>query len=166
MTKASSPLVSVVILNWNKLDHTLTCLESVRKITYPKFEIIVVDNGSTDGSKQKLMQIDDIILVNNPKNRGFAGGHTDGFKYAKGKYIFILNNDAVVAPDCLSVGVSRMQQDESIAVVGGRAYHWDEKLPAWDHSNPFYAYANINPVTAEAIFPQNDNGKAQVVNSV
>src|SRR2546428_134912 len=91
------PLVSVVILSWNTLEETRECLKNVRELNYPKTEIIVVDNGSRDGSKDFLAAQKDIVYVDLPKNTGFTGGQIAGYKVAKGKYLALINTDALAA---------------------------------------------------------------------
>jgi len=90
MTK---PLVSIIILNWNGLEHLKTCLPSVIGQTYKNIEIIVVDNGSTDGSIEYVQSNDSIKLVCNSTNVGFSKGNNIGIQIASGKYIAVLNND-------------------------------------------------------------------------
>ena len=88
------PLVSIIILNWNGLEHLETCLPSVIGQTYENIEIIVVDNGSTDGSVEYVQQnYDTIKLVCNSTNVGFSKGNNIGIQIASGKYIAVLNND-------------------------------------------------------------------------
>ncbi|HEY8992979.1 MAG TPA: glycosyltransferase family 2 protein [Candidatus Microsaccharimonas sp.] len=163
--KISSPLVSVVVLNWNGLDDTKTCLEYLRKQTYKNYEIIVVDNGSTDESLEYLKTLKDIVLVANNNNHGFAGGHIDGLAHAKGEYILLLNNDAVTKPDLIERCLENFT-DPSIGVVGGRAYRWNKENPLLDESNSFYSYQFINTFNAEAIFYQKDYGVSEEVNNV
>jgi GT2 family glycosyltransferase len=153
-----SHLVSVVVLNWNKPDDTLACIESLQNQTYKKIEIIIVDNGSVDGSKATLSQVRGIIYVDNPINRGFTGGHIDGLKVAQGEFILVLNNDAVLAPDYVEKAVEIAEGGPDIAVVGGRSYVWDAEHPPLNTANPYYAFQNINPYTAEGIFEQSDLG--------
>ena len=74
---AKNPLVSIVILNWNGLEDTKLCLEHVFKIDYDNYEVIVVDNGSSEKDKKYLSKLKNIIYVDNPVNRGFAGGQVD-----------------------------------------------------------------------------------------
>jgi len=70
------PKVSIIILNWNGLQDTLECLESVFKLDYPNFEIIVVDNGSTDDSVTVIRETyPQIILIENKENLGYTGGN-------------------------------------------------------------------------------------------
>ena len=90
------PLISVVMLNWNGLEDTKSCIASLKKSTYSNFEIIIVDNGSEDGSKEWLKSQDDLVLVDLPKNEGVTGGHIEGHKVSKGEFIANLNNDATV----------------------------------------------------------------------
>ena len=160
------PLVSVVIVNWNGLDDTKLCLAHTHKQTYKDIEIIVVDNGSTDGSVNYLRSLSDIVLVENPTNRGFTGGHIAGYRAAKGKYILLLNNDAVMEEHYIERAVDIMQMNDTIGAVGGRAYLWDDNNPLLDVTNDFYAYQNINPITAEGIFTKIDEGVLQEVNTV
>ena len=83
------PRVSIIILNWNSYEVTLDCLLSLRKIDYPNFEVVLVDNGSADGSPEKLLaNAPEIRLIRNATNLGFAGGCNvgirDAFQRAKG----------------------------------------------------------------------------------
>src|SRR4030067_3270221 len=100
--KLNSPMISIIILNWNGLSDTLECLESVKKIDYPSFEIIVVDNGSTDGSATTISRLHPgVVIIETGKNLGFAEGNNVGIRYALNngsEYIFMLNNDTIVDP--------------------------------------------------------------------
>ncbi|HET6746726.1 MAG TPA: glycosyltransferase family 2 protein [Candidatus Saccharimonadales bacterium] len=165
MAATNTPLVSIIILNWNRINDTLACLESVRKQTYKNYEIIVVDNGSVDDSKKILKDIRDIVLVDNPKNRGFTGGHIDGLKHAKGEFIFVLNNDAVVDKEYVKNAITVLQKDKKIAIVGGRSYRWNDDMPM-SEENPFYAFQTINRFTMEGIFATSDLGFEHEVNWV
>ncbi len=160
------PLVSVIILNWNGLDDTKPCLEHVRKSTYPNIEIIVVDNGSVDGSLPYLRKQEDIILVENITNRGFTGGHIDGYKKASGEYILLLNNDAVMDLSYIETAANILQANKKIGAVGGRAYFWNKQNELFNLTSPFYSFQTVNPVTAEGIFSTSDSGALQEVNVV
>jgi GT2 family glycosyltransferase len=162
----TNPIVSIVILNWNRPKDTLECIKSVKNISYKNTEIIVVDNGSTDDSTKILSKVKGIILIKNQENKGFTGGHIDGFNVAKGEYIFILNNDTVVDKKYIDIALEIMKKDKNIGAVGGRSYAWDRSNPVFDTRNRFYSYQNINPVSAEAIFSTTDTGEIISVNNI
>jgi GT2 family glycosyltransferase len=89
-----SPLFSVIIPNWNGAHHLPTCLESLRKQTYPCLEVVVVDNDSEDESLQVLeAQYPEVKVVALEENRGYAGGVNVGIEAAAGEVLAILNND-------------------------------------------------------------------------
>ncbi len=88
------PLVSIVITNWNGKDHIEECLTSLLKQSYKNYEVIFVDNGSTDGSVEFIKKkFPKIKLIQNKKNNGFAKANNQGFLISKGNYIIFLNND-------------------------------------------------------------------------
>src|SRR5579884_1719122 len=104
------PLVSVVVVNWNGAHHLDECLASLRAQTVrDQIEVIVVDNGSTDGSVDVLRQYDNVHVIQNETNVGFAAGCNQGIRSSRGQYIALLNNDAVVAPTWLAELVRAMQ---------------------------------------------------------
>lgn len=112
------PLVSIIITNWNGKDHLINCLRSLGKITYKHIEIIVVDNGSTDGSgKFVKKKFPGVRVIENSKDFGFAKGNNIGVRYAKGTHVLLLNNDTLVDPIFLGPLVERMESDSSIAIV-------------------------------------------------
>ena len=77
------PRVSIIILNWNSYEVTMDCLLSLQKIDYSNFEIVLVDNGSVDGSPEKLLEnAPEIRMIRNAANLGFAGGCNVGMRDA------------------------------------------------------------------------------------
>jgi GT2 family glycosyltransferase len=123
------PKVSIVILNWNGKEDTLECLESISHIDYPNFEIILVDNGSTDCSvecfKEKYPEIE---IVQNKENLGFAEGNNVGINkiITRGTdYILLQNNDTVVDSRFLTELVQEIEKDNKIGVVGPTVYYYD-----------------------------------------
>ncbi len=94
--------LSIIIVSFNTKDLTHACLDSIRKYSQGvAWEIIVVDNGSTDGSRQMLKTFKDITLIVNRKNMGFAKANNKGIKIAKGKYILLLNSDTEIRRDSI-----------------------------------------------------------------
>lgn len=148
-----TPLVSIIILNWNGFDDTVRCLDSLRYLDYPSFEVILVDNGSSDGSRDRLPRaIEDlpypVELIQSSHNAGFAGGNALALQRCRGEFIALLNNDTAVDPTWLSRLVEGMVDQPAVAAVGGKSYFWDDQHPAYDRSNPFYCYQDIDPYLA------------------
>lgn len=96
------PLISVVIPNWNGAEHLATCLDSLRRQTYPLVEVIVVDNNSDDDSLA-LLKTDypEVKAIPLKENRGYAGGVNTGFREAEGEIMVVLNNDTEAHPSWL-----------------------------------------------------------------
>jgi len=122
--------VSIIILNWNGLDDTVECLESLKKITYPDYEVIVVDNASSGNDVEVLRDRygDYIHLIPNDKNYGFAEGNNIGMRYAldrQSDYVLLLNNDTVVDADFLTELVRVAEGDERIGIAAGKIYFYD-----------------------------------------
>lgn len=115
-----TPLVSVVVLNWNGADLLDDCLKSVLATSYPNFETIVVDNGSTDQSVQTIGKYGKVRLVETGRNLGYTGGNAAGIAVSRGKYIVTLNNDMEVDSRWLTEVVSYLERDESIGIAGCR----------------------------------------------
>lgn len=137
------PKVSIIILNWNGWRDTIECLNSLAKIDYPNYEIIVVDNGSTDESVEKLKaqisnlkinnQESQIILIENKENLGFSGGNNIGIKYAmenRANYVLLLNNDTLVESDFLSELTRAGESDKKIGLIGPKIYFYPPDRPA------------------------------------
>ncbi len=125
------PKVSIIILNWNGLKDTIECLESLKKITYPTYQVIVVDNGSKGNDAQVLQEKfgDYIHLIQNDKNYGFAEGANIGMRYALNKlnpdYLLLLNNDTVVDSEFLTEMVTVAGTDAAIGIAGAKLYYYD-----------------------------------------
>jgi len=113
-------LTSIVILTHNQLAYTRSCLESIRQYTgqSPSYELIVVDNGSTDGTLAFLEGQADVRLIANPDNRGFPRAANQGIQAARGKQVLLLNNDTVVTTGWLERLLRALHSDPRIGLVG------------------------------------------------
>lgn len=130
-----NPLVHIVILNWNGREDTLACLDSVEKIDYPNFRIIVADNGSTDGSVAAIRSgYSDVQIIENHANLGFAAGNNSAIAHALesgAEFIFLLNNDTVVDPAILSAFADAAERMPNGGVFGGKIYYHSSKETLW-----------------------------------
>jgi GT2 family glycosyltransferase len=112
------PLVSFITVNYNQSLVTLDCLESIYNSGYSNFEIIVVDNASTNDDPKVIREkYPEVILILSDQNLGFAGGNNLGLLQSKGEYIYFINNDTEVVPNSIEVLVERLQSDSNIGVV-------------------------------------------------
>jgi GT2 family glycosyltransferase len=114
--------VSIVIVNYNGFEYLSKCVASLLRSDYPFYEIIIVDNGSTDGSVSRIQREFEehknrIVILDLSNNVGFAIGNWIGAKQAVGEYILLVNSDTKVKPSCLSELVSVMDRDPSIGVA-------------------------------------------------
>jgi len=124
--------VSIIILNWNGLEDTVECLESLGKITYPNYEVIVVDNASEGDDVRILSERfgDYVYIIENEENYGFAEGNNIGIRYAlssNADYVLLLNNDTVVHPDFLSELVREAVTYKNVGIAGPTMYYYDQQ---------------------------------------
>jgi len=120
MTKSSLnyPLVSIIVLNWNQKEILARCFDSLKNINYDNFEVIMVDNGSIDGSVEYVREnYPWIRVIENGENLGCGCAFNIGMRYAKGKYLVNLANDTAVDPNFVSELVSIFEGDSSIGAI-------------------------------------------------
>lgn len=104
------PKASVIIVNTSELHHLKRCLPSIFRQRYLDYEVLVVDNASTDGSIEYVMrEFPRVKIIRNRANLGYAGANNVGFRHASGEYIAVLNPDTQVEPDWLSELVMALQ---------------------------------------------------------
>ena len=111
----------MIVVNWNCCELLRDCLNSLKQQEVITFETIVVDNGSEDGSAEWLeAQGGEIRLIRNRENRGFCAGNNQGIELAKGKYVALLNNDAVADRAWLSKLVEAIESDSEVGMVASK----------------------------------------------
>ncbi len=120
--------VSIIILNWNGLEDTIKCIESLKKITYEDYKIIVVDNASEGNDVEELKSRfnDYIYVIKNDRNYGYAEGNNIGIKFALESgtdYILILNNDIVVDPYFLNALIEVSETETNVGIASPKTYY-------------------------------------------
>jgi GT2 family glycosyltransferase len=128
----SAPKVTVITLNWNGRNDTIECLASLQRLNYPNYQVVVVDNGSVDGSAATFREsFPQAIVIENSRNLGYAEGFNVGLHYAfqlGADYSLILNNDTLIDPDALLELVRVAEQDIQVGFVTGKVYSYGEPL--------------------------------------
>ena len=157
---------SIVILSYNQLAHTKACLESIARHTSEPYELILVDNGSTDGTSDYLReyaaQHERVLVVANRTNRGFAAGNNQGLALATGRQVLCLNNDTVVSPGWLGSMLRVLQEHPQTGVVGPRS---NRVLGQQQVDEVGYQSLAELPAFAAA-WAETNAGKSQVANRV
>ncbi len=118
---ANNKLTSIIILGYNQLGYTKLCIESIYRYTISPFELILVDNGSTDGTAEYVESIVGAKVIKNKENLGFAKGCNQGIEAAEGDYILFLNNDVIVTEHWLDNMIECLESDPKIGIVGPRS---------------------------------------------
>ncbi len=131
-----APAISVVIVNWNRRDLLRACLKSLSLQTFTDFEVIVVDNGSDDGSVAMLQEIIEsfprrLHLIQNFENKGFCAANNQGFSVSQSEYVALLNNDAEADPGWLqalldSINVKPDVGESDIGMVASKILVWED----------------------------------------
>ena len=129
------PSVTVIVLNWNGKDLTIECLESLKQVNYSNFNILVVDNGSTDGSvellKEKFPEVSILVLE---KNLGYAGGNNRGFdslKHDQPEYVIFLNNDTIVDENFIEPLVEQLLTHKKASQTVPKIYYENDPKLIW-----------------------------------
>jgi len=121
--------ISVIIVNWNGAEFVGKCLKSVFESKFNKpWEVIVVDNNSSDKSVEIIKQFPQVIAIENKENVGFGAANNQALKQATGKFIFLLNPDTQIFPDNLKKLVEKIEEEEKIAIVAPQLVNEDGSL--------------------------------------
>jgi GT2 family glycosyltransferase len=140
-------LVTVLVVTWNRQQDVLETIRSIYAQAYQNLEVIVVDNGSTDGTQAALRRAyPGVIVIALERNVGISAGRNAGIKAARGDIIFCLDSDASPAPDALSNLVQRLQADPQIGVINSKIVNTSTKEldrgPGWVYSQKQWASQN------------------------
>ncbi len=120
-----TPSVTAIVLNWNNAPDTIACLASLAQQDYPH-RVLVVDNGSMDDSVARIAATFPAVeILQTGANLGYAGGNNAGIRRALqdgAEYVFVLNNDVALAPDCLSALVGVAESADKVCFAGPKVY--------------------------------------------
>src|SRR5712692_484526 len=121
-------MISVVVANWNRRDLLRACLASLERQTFRDFEIIVVDNGSEDGSADMVAaEFPAARLIRNSENRGFCAANNQGIAASRGRFIALLNNDAEADPRWLQELLGAFDRADDIGMAASKILVWEKR---------------------------------------
>jgi len=143
---ASTPdtSVAVILINWNGYDFTAACLDSLRKVDFTNFKVILVDNASENQEGRKLKKVfSEIELIENSENLGFAGGNNSGIKRALKQgfsHVLLLNNDTIVKPDFLGKMMKKFSQNPHLGVVQPLILFLHDRSQIWSAGGKWHGF--------------------------
>lgn len=144
-------MVSIITINYNSWQDTYELIESLRRYETHPYEVIVVDNASRENDNRITTEYyPEVTLVRSDKNLGFAGGNNLGYTYAKGEYLFFLNNDVFLDAPVLEPLVRRLQN----LCIGGVSPMIRFSYPPYDIQ--YYGYQKMTPITLRHTTPPYD----------
>lgn len=127
--------IYIIVLNWNGYNDTVECIESVKKIHYPDYKLIIVDNGSEDESEEKLRALyPELKLIQTGMNLGFTGGNNAGISYALDQaadFVVLLNNDTIVDKNFIDELVNASEANPDGGIFSSKMYFYDRPDVLW-----------------------------------
>lgn len=130
-----TPAVAIIVLNWNGREDSLACLASLERLNYPNYEVVLVDNHSSDGSVDAIRSSYPLVtLIEMADNAGYVGGNNAGLEYAQKKgfqYALLLNNDTEVSPGFLDLLVEAGEADPQVGITGPMIYYHSQPHVIW-----------------------------------
>ncbi len=137
-------LISVIITTWNRKDSLKNCLESIEKQSYYNYEIIVVDNNSTDNTSEFVKsKYKEVRLITLDTNYGPAYARNIATEQAHGDLLFYVDSDNILDQDCMKELSNALNSDDTIGFVGPKMYYWEDKKRLW------YAGVKLNMLTSQ-----------------
>ena len=142
-------MVSIILLNWNGKRFLQACLQSIWAQAYQHYEVIIIDNSSTDGSQEWLRQhAHPAQLLLNAVNLGYCGGANLGIRKTLGKYVLMLNPDVILHADFLAHLLEVVERDDAIGIATGKLLRFDQHtVDSTGQSDTFPVVLHVaNPV--------------------
>ena len=141
------PSVAIIVINWNGYELTKSCINSLQKITYANFSIVLVDNGSVDNSGERLKEeIPGLVYIQNEQNLGFTGGNNVGITYALDQrfdYVLLLNNDTVVEPDFLNPMISFLEDNPYYGAAQPKILYEGKRDTLWNAGGGYFKWLEM-----------------------
>ena len=119
-------MISVIVVNWNRKELLRACLGSLRRQAGVEFEIVVVDNGSADGSADMAECEFGARVIRNPENRGFCAANNQGIAIARGEWVALLNNDAEAEPGWLAALLRAFESRPDVGMAASKILVWED----------------------------------------
>lgn len=142
------PKVVVILVNYNSLKHTNECINSIKSSSYKNINVVVVDNDSAEDCQQLKDDFDDVVLIHNNGNFGFAMANNIGIEYALrsgAEYILLLNNDTIVDNNCIEELINYSENNLKSGIVTGKILNYYERDLIW------YAGGDLSYLKGDAI---------------
>ena len=140
----TQPLVSIITINYNQTQATYELLQSIKKISYTNYEVIVVDNNSKENPKPLINALfPEVTVILSDKNLGFAGGNNLGLTAAKGDYFFFVNNDTELTEGVIETLLEMFEKVLNLGMVSPKICYYDEP-----NRIQYVGFTRINPYTA------------------
>ena len=149
------PKIAIIIINWNTYQLTFNCLKSLEDCSYKNKKVFFVDNGSTDGSGDKIaLEFSEINYIKNEKNEGFTGANNKALKVILKQnfdYVLLLNNDTEVNPNFLSLLVARTESDKNLAATQPLILDLPHKKTIWNAGGSFNTFFGLSKTRLKGV---------------
>jgi GT2 family glycosyltransferase len=148
----SENVCSIVIVNWKSIEFLIPCIESIKKNTQSKHEIIIIDNNSGSAEQTEISKIKNIITIFNPDNKGFATACNQGFQIAQGNYIFMLNPDTLLIGSTIDILIDYLENNTTIFAAAPKLVYGEDcsHHPSVKHfTSPFGHFFLMLPVVGK-----------------
>jgi GT2 family glycosyltransferase len=163
MPSTMIPTASIIIPNWNGLQHLEACLGALSEQKSTGFEVIVVDNGSVDGSTAYIREhFPTVLLVELKENQGFTGACNAGYEVARGAYIILLNNDTEVDPEWLGQLLSAFERHSDAGIIASKIMLYDRR----DYFHAAGDFYRLNAIPGNRGVWEKDSGQYNVEEQV
>lgn len=146
MLEQQFPRVFIVTVNYNTKQDTVECLDSLEKLTYPNYHVVVVDNDSADNELFEIETRTNVTLIRNERNLGVGGGYNVGIRHALAHgadYVLLLNNDTTVEPNLIDELLKPFDEHSNIGIVAPWITFYDHPRLIWFAAGRYYQWLGV-----------------------